>query len=324
MKISPKTPFLTRTSRQAMPETTLAIGPTKRLGRTSRSSQNDRKLPRAPPRSFPLPAGKVAAALAQLLVRRTRQTADWQALALAPLEPSPDLLRAAPGLLGSHPGVQRREQLRHLRVGRFRPGLLEQPHCGAVADQTAEDGERDLGALAANPVQGQHEHNLEAAKPGFGERLAEHLTVLRAAIDGDHLEHVIAGDLEALPLRPLTQLVELVGRLLLGLGEPVPDRAPGGHNSSGFASTSLSPTPRTAARTVAAASLRRQALCSIMETCGCLRHQSSPSVREDTSAWLGCSVSRARRTAAPPSRSPPGASRARRKFSGSMNDSCQV
>lgn len=96
-----------------------------------------------------------------------------------------------------------------------------------MTGEPTEDGKRGLGALAAYPVQGPDEHDLETAEPGVGERLAEHLAVLCAAIAGAYLKDVLAGDLEALALRPLPQFVELVGRLLLGLGDPAPDRACG-------------------------------------------------------------------------------------------------
>jgi hypothetical protein len=55
--------------------------------------------------------------------------------------------------------------------------------------------------------------------------------VLRAAVACAHLEYVLARDLETFALCPVPQLVELVGGLLLGLGEPAPDRACG-HGSN--------------------------------------------------------------------------------------------
>jgi hypothetical protein len=100
-----------------------------------------------------------------------------------------------------------------------------------VAGEPAEDGECGLDALAAYPVQRPHKHDLEAAEPGVGQRLAEYLAMLHAAVVRTHLEHVLAGDLEALALRPLPELFELVGSLLLGLGDPAPDHACG-HGSS--------------------------------------------------------------------------------------------
>src|SRR5438445_8707485 len=51
-----------------------------------------------------------------------------------------------------------------------------------MAGEPAEDGERGLDPLTAHPIQRPDEHDLEAAEPSVGERLAEHLAVPRAAV----------------------------------------------------------------------------------------------------------------------------------------------
>jgi hypothetical protein len=74
------------------------------------------------------PAGHVSRPPARPAILRTSAAAGRLALGLAPGQPGLDPLATTPGLLGSHPRVERTKQLGQARIGSLGPRLLQRPY----------------------------------------------------------------------------------------------------------------------------------------------------------------------------------------------------